>query len=59
MPEKKEAERQNKSLVVNELPVETIRDYIDNDGNEFKLITIQEALTEILEAIREIKKIIK
>ena len=55
----KEEKKQKKVLAVAELPVETIRSYKDEKGNEYELILNQEAITEILETVREIKKVIK
>ena len=48
-----------KPLIVNELPVKTYRKIIDKDtGETFESITVIEALQEILESVREIKKAI-
>ena len=43
-------------LVVPELPKKEIRDTKDDDGNEYEFITYNEALQEILETIRLLKK---
>lgn len=55
--EKKEVEIEVKTLVVSELPrVETRTGNIGNES--YNLITVDEALTEILELVRETKKIV-
>jgi|TARA_R100000501_G_C2621742_1_gene114974 hypothetical protein len=39
-----------------ELPQQPLREYTDEQGNEVKLVPIEEALTEILERVRTIDK---
>lgn len=43
-------------LVVSELPSQPMRKFIDDDGKETEVITIQEALTEILITVRKLEK---
>ena len=43
-------------LVVKDLPKQPVRFGLDAEGKEYEFITIDEALTEILAAVREIKK---
>jgi hypothetical protein len=45
-----------KTLVVEQLPTQAVNKALDEKGNEFDLITRDEAMTEILEAIRQLKK---
>lgn len=47
-----------KIAVVNELPSVNTRIGTDKDGNEYTLVTTEEALTEILTTIRDIKKLV-
>lgn len=54
MPEDKKAEE--KTLVVQELPQTPTRKVKGEDGNIYNLMTIDEAISEILEIIRELKK---
>ena len=55
--EKKEAVKPKVNLqVVAQLPTQNIRTYKDEDGKEHEFITIEEALSELLTSIREIKK---
>lgn len=57
MPKEENKEETKKSvLVVNNLPTQVIRSGRDDDGKEYDLMTIEEALTEILQSVREIKK---
>ena len=55
---KEEIKEDNKKgiLVVSELPTQQVRSGLDKDGNEYDLITIEEALTELLTHVRQIKK---
>lgn len=39
-----------------ELPQQQIRKYTDDEGNEVNLVSIDEALTEILEKVRAMEK---
>lgn len=43
-------------LVRDEVPKQEVRTVIDEEGNQYEVLTIEEALTEILENIRQIKK---
>ena len=43
-------------LVVSELPTQQIRIGIDKDNKEIMILTVEEALTEILTHVREIRK---
>ena len=52
----KEEKTKKSILVVSELPTQQIRNAIDKDGNEYDVLTIEEALTEILNLVRQIKK---
>ncbi|MFW6129616.1 MAG: hypothetical protein ACOC56_00440 [Atribacterota bacterium] len=49
-------EEQRKIAVVSELPQTTVRVAEDENGERYDLITKEEAITEMLESIREIKK---
>jgi len=55
MTEKK-TEGSEKTIVVAELPQQPYNVVKDNKGNDVKLVTLTEAVTEILEAVREMKK---
>jgi len=46
-----------KLLVVPKLPTTELRNISDNEGNNYECVTIEEALTEILEIVRHIKKV--
>lgn len=48
--------KEKEILVVNELPSQQIKEYTDEKGTEFQLITIDEALTELINNTRKIKK---
>ena len=52
----KESKKDIKTLVVAEYPSQQIRDIVAEDGNEYHLVDINTALTEILETIRLLKK---
>jgi len=54
MPEPKEVVKE--TLVVRELPQQPVKEAVTEEGKAYTLITIEEALTEILTSIREIKK---
>jgi hypothetical protein len=43
-------------LIVSELPQVPVRQYTDEEGKEYSLITLTEAVKEILEGMREMKK---
>lgn len=50
VPAKAEEESFDEIAVVKELPVQQIRSVIDKEGKRIKLVTVEEALTEILNA---------
>lgn len=58
MPEKEIKEEKNKKgiLVVSELPTQQIRTLVDKEGIEYEVLTIEEAITELLTHVRQIKK---
>ena len=43
-------------LIVPELPQVPVRQYTDDEGKEYSLITLTEAVKELLEGQREMKK---
>lgn len=53
MPDK---EVVKETLVVAQLPQQPVEEAIGEDGKAYTLVTIEKALTEILIAVREIKK---
>ena len=53
--EKKDKVKEKGILVVGELPKKDIRIITDEDNNEYALYTVEEALTEILRAIKKIE----
>ena len=55
MPEDKK-EVVKETLVVKELPQQPVKDAVTEEGKTYTLVTIEEALTEMLISIREIKK---
>lgn len=52
----KKEEKVVKTVVVEQLPTQTYSDVVNNKGEEFKLVTRDDALTEILEIARQLKK---
>lgn len=54
--ETKKPEKKPKILVTTELPKQEIRNVRDKEGEEYECITVEEALTELVNNIREIKK---
>ena len=54
--ETKEEKIKKSVLVVSELPTQQVRNAVDKDGNEYDVLTTEEALTEILSLVRQIKK---
>lgn len=52
----KKEEKIQKTIVVAQLPTQPVNKATDEKGNEFNLLTVDEALTEILETIRALKK---
>jgi len=53
---KKKEEKVVKTLVVQQLPTEQIKKVIGDDGIEYNLLTIEEAISEILEVVKQLKK---
>lgn len=51
-----EIKKPNEVLVVNELPKSPIRAYEGEDGKVYDLITTNEAIKEILEGVRAIRR---
>jgi len=51
-----EKEKEEKLLVVSELPQAPMRKVQGEDGDVYNLITKEEAILEILETVRELKK---
>ncbi len=43
-----EAKQKERIMVVKELPVQSFRSYTDEDGTKVNLVTVEEALSEIL-----------
>lgn len=52
----KKEEAKIKDLVVPQLPTQEYRTFLDEDGKEVRLVTHDEALTEILETVRALKR---
>jgi len=52
-----ETKKEIKTLVVSQLPKVDARSYIDDEKNEFVILTTEEALTEILERVRKLEKV--
>ena len=53
---KKEEEMYERVLILNELPTVQTRTITDNEGKEYVVYTRDEAISEMLQSIREIKK---
>lgn len=49
-------DKQIKTVVVTQLPTQQVSKALDDKGNEFNIVTTEEALTEILEIARALKK---
>jgi hypothetical protein len=45
-----------KTLVVEQIPTQPVNKAMDENGNEYLLINRDDALTEILETVRSLKK---
>jgi hypothetical protein len=65
MAEKKEAVREEVKaevkrdfIVVNELPTQPVKNVIGEDGVQYEILTSNDALKEILESVRELKKLL-
>lgn len=54
--ETKQAEAKREFIVVNELPTQQARIAVGDDKKEYELVTRDEALTEILQTMRELKE---
>lgn len=55
--EGKEIESIN-SLVVKDYPNQQVRKVIDEEGNKIELLSVEDALTEVLTKIRDIHRIV-
>ena len=53
---KAEPKKETKTLVVEQFPTQPVNVINAEDGNEYNLITRDEALSEILEIARQMKK---
>lgn len=56
--EKKKSVKEKATLVVTQLPTEQVRNALGNDGKEYELVTIEEAITEILEKVRKLERVL-
>ena len=56
MTEEKTKEIKDGILVVNELPSQQVNQAVTDDGKKLNLITIDQALTEMYQDIKAIKK---
>lgn len=56
MVEEKKKEIVREILVMTEMPKQEVRMLTDKDGKEYEVISIEEALSEIVNNIRIIKK---
>jgi hypothetical protein len=54
--EVKEKEKEVSYLVVPELPTQPVRVLVDGKNNEHTVLKIEEALTELVNDVKEIKK---
>jgi len=54
-----EKKKENPILVVSELPTQKVNLVTDEAGKEFSLMTVEQALTELVSNVREIKKVMK
>ena len=54
--EKKVEKELIETVVVKEFPTQKVNRGVGDDGKEYQLITVEEALTEILNRVREIEK---
>ena len=52
----KEEKKETNFLIVKDLPKQEIRKFTDDEGKEYEVLTIEEALTEILTKVTEIHK---
>lgn len=58
MAEDKKKDKEVKRLVVEKIPMQEVRRVTDNDGNEIDLLTIDEALTIILEKVTKLERVL-
>ena len=58
MAEEKNKSKEIKKLVVEKVPMQEVRKVLDNDGNEIELLTIDEALTIILEKVTKLERVL-
>ena len=49
-------EKEPEVMVMEKLPQQDVRTLVDNDGSHIKLITIEEALTDIYKRLKNIEK---
>ena len=54
---KEEPKKEGVTVVVSELPKIDARSFTDNDGLEHPIVTLEEAIAEILEKIRRLDKV--
>jgi translation initiation factor IF-3 len=52
----KKTVKENKTLVAQQLPTQNVREVIDDKGDTYTVMTTEEALTEILDIARQLKK---
>lgn len=52
----KKEDKSVKTVVVAQLPTQPVNKAIDENGTEFNLVNIEDAMTEILETVRQLKK---
>ena len=55
-PIKGKKEDRTSTVVLAQLPKQDIRELVTEDGTRFEALTIEEALTEILETTRQLKR---
>lgn len=60
MVEKKEEKKEGEieTIVVEQLPTQAVSKVVDENGNEFNVVTRDEALTEILKGVRKLLKMV-
>jgi hypothetical protein len=56
MTEEKKETKESKVIVVSQIPQVEERKLVDQEGNTYDCITIEEAMSEIYNDIKEIKK---
>jgi hypothetical protein len=55
---KKEEAKVVKIIVATQIPTEEVRAFVGSDGNNYNVISNDEALTEILETVRLLKQVL-